>query len=616
MELECEMSTTDGLKNEYSGEGALNGGAAVGMTANSHALSVQGTLPVTKHGTSGDDILDGGELADHLYGEYGNDILNGLGGNDYLDGGWGDDILNGGDGNDHLYGGIGGADTMDGGNGDDAFYVDSSLDRVIDTIGGNDRLYSSISFVLPNTITTLVLVGKSNINGSGSEQDDHITGNDGDNVLSGGAGADWLSGGLGDDRLYGGSGDDTYEVENIDDRALESVGGGTDTVISSASSFALEANIENLVIVSHDGNGTGNALNNVITGTDGTNVLDGGIGADRLTGMNGNDTYYVDNAHDVVIETNDNGIDTVLSQLSYVLTSNVENLTLLGNGNYYAFGNSLDNELQGNSSDNRLDGLGGADVMIGGIGSDTYVVDNIGDLVAEYGDTGIDLVEASVSYVLTENVENLTLTGTANINGTGNWLDNTVIGNAGANVLSGGGGIDSLYGGLGNDTYMADSTAASALENANEGIDTVFSSVKYMLGANIENLTLTGTLDRNGNGNGLDNLVTGNSGNNILRGLDGNDTLDGGVGSDSLYGGLGADVFLFGSSSGSDTVRDFSAAQNDLFNVNAYTHGTAFGDGTTITSDGLGNTVINLGGGNIVTVTGAGVSDVTAHMVW
>jgi Ca2+-binding RTX toxin-like protein len=162
-------------------------------------------------------------------------------------------------------------------------------------------------------------------------------------------------------------------------------------------------------------------------------------------------------------------------------------------------------------------------------------------------------------------LENLTLTGASAINGTGNASDNVLVGNTGNNTLTGaagndtldgGAGTDTLVGGTGNDIYYVDATTDVVTEQANEGTDTVMSSVTWTLGANVENLTFTGTAAVNGTGNALDNVLTGNGGSNNLSGGVGNDTLDGGAGNDTLNGGAGADAYAFGLGYASDIIID------------------------------------------------------------
>ena len=118
----------------------------------------------------------------------------------------------------------------------------------------------------------------------------------------------------------------------------------------------------------------------------------------------------------------------------------VENLTYTGTWNFTGTGNALNNTIRGGIGNDLLNGGLGADTLVGGDGNDTYVVDNVGDVVDEGTGSGTDLVQAAVSFNLSTtlgDVENLTLTGALAINGTGNGLDNTIIGNSGANIIEG-----------------------------------------------------------------------------------------------------------------------------------------------------------------------------------
>ncbi|WP_268256902.1 calcium-binding protein [Pseudomonas sp. CIP-10] len=373
----------------------------------------------------------------------------------------------------------------------------------------------------------------------GLDGNDRMYGLAGDDLLEGGNGDDVLDGGAGADTMIGGMGNDTYYVDNVNDVVSEtSANGGIDTVISSVTR-TLGANQENLILTgTADLNGYGNNLDNKLTGNAAANVLNGGAGADTMIGGMGNDTYYVDNVNDVVSETSANGgIDTVISSVTRTLGANQENLILTGTADLNGYGNNLDNKLTGNAAANVLNGGAGADTMIGGMGNDTYYVDNVNDVVSETSaNGGIDTVISSVTRTLGANQENLILTGTADLNGYGNNLDNKLTGNAAANVLNGGAGADTMIGGMGNDTYYVDNVNDVVSEtSANGGIDTVISSVTRTLGANQENLILTGTADLNGYGNNLDNKLTGNAAANVLNGGAGADTMIGGMGNDTYY---------------------------------------------------------------------------------
>jgi Ca2+-binding RTX toxin-like protein len=260
-----------------------------------------------------------------------------------------------------------------------------------------------------------------------------------------------------------------------------------------------------------------------------------------------------------VTENANEGTDLVQASVTYTLGANVENLTLTGTTAINAIGNTVNNILTGNSAANVLSGGTGTDTMIGGAGNDTYVVDATGDVVTENVNEGTDVVLSSVTYTLSANVESMTLSGSAAINATGNTLNNTLTGNSAANVLSGGTGADSMIGGAGNDTYVVDATGDVVTENANEGTDLVQANITYTLGANVENLTLTGTTAINGTGNALANTLTGNGAVNALTGGAGSDTLDGGAGADSLDGGAGNDTYVLGRGYGADTITDNDA---------------------------------------------------------
>ncbi|MDZ8096654.1 MAG: DUF4347 domain-containing protein [Nostoc sp. DedQUE05] len=402
---------------------------------------------------------------------------------DTLTGSVADDIIFGYEGGDRLYGETG-KDNIYGGAGNDSLYGGT----------GNDIL-------------------------DGGDANDYLYGGDGNDTLFGGSGNDTLDGGLGDDSLIGGIGNDIYTVDSISDSILESVNAGTDLVKSSVS-WLLTDNLENLTLTgSRAINGIGNNLNNIIIGNTAANTLNGSDGNDSLIGGDGNDTLF------------------------------------------------------GGSGNDTLDGGVGIDNLNGGVSDDIYTVDNLSDTITEGLDAGTDLVKSSVSWVLADNIENLTLTGSGVINGTGNSLNNILTGNTGANILNGvdgndslignsgndtlfggagddtldgGAGTDNLNGGVGNDIYIVDNLNDSITEGLDATTDLVKSSVSWVLGNNLENLTLIGTGAINGIGNSQNNILTGNTGVNTLNGVDGNDSLIGGTGNDTLFGGVGDDLLSGG----------------------------------------------------------------------
>jgi Ca2+-binding RTX toxin-like protein len=208
------------------------------------------------------------------------------------------------------------------------------------------------------------------------------------------------------------------------------------------------------------------AANDTLTGTDGNDHMNGLAGADQLAGGKGNDTYFIDNAGDTVIELAGEGTDTVdiaiTAKGTYTLGPHVENATITSTAAINVIGNAEDNTLTGNAAANALTGGDGNDILIGGKGNDTldggagddfYAVDAAGDKVIEAQDGGYDIVETTLAkYTLAANVEELRFTGKGAFTGIGNALDNVIIGGTGNDKLTGGGGADTFVIGTGNDT--------------------------------------------------------------------------------------------------------------------------------------------------------------------
>ncbi|WP_203076230.1 ELWxxDGT repeat protein [Falsiroseomonas ponticola] len=435
---------------------------------------------------------------------------------------------------------------------------------------------------------------------AGSIRADVLDGRGGDDLLQAGAGADTMDGGLGRDTMEGGAGGDRYIVDDADDSVVELAGGGDDIVLASVT-YALSAEVERLTLTGGAAiGGTGNALANLITGNDANNLLRGeegndtlvgGLGQDTMEGGAGNDVYTVDDAGDVVTELAGGGIDLVNASVTYALSAEVERLTLTGGAAIDGTGNALANLITGNAAANLLRGAEGNDTLNGGLGRDTmeggtgddaYFVDDADDVVTELAGGGIDLVYAAVTYTLGGEVERLTLTGSAAIDGTGNALANRITGNDANNLLRGEDGNDTLVGGLGqdtmeggagNDVYTVDDAGDVVTELAGGGNDLVNAAVTYALGGEVERLALTGSAAIDGTGNELANAITGNAAANLLQGGGGNDSLAGGLGSDTLAGGAGRDRFVFVTLDSSlaaspDLILDFVRGE-DRVEVNA-----------------------------------------------
>ena len=512
-----------------------------------------------------DNKIIGNSDSNTLEGRAGDDFLSGGGGGDHIDGGTGEDTIYGGQGNDFLDGG------------DDELF-DFAATRQAATVGALTAAAGGEVAALripsgdanPEDIVLAAPPGEPSTGfddelrgGAGHDLlmgrggNDTLFGDHDKDILIGGIGNDHLDGGLDDDAMTGGPGNDIYVVNTPNDVVNEDADAGTDGVFSSVT-YTLGDNVENLALTGNAlnaVNGTGNELDNWIIGNIAKNVLngmggddviagyfgddtvnggagddtlfggfgndeiDGGPGVDDMHGGYGDDTFVVDSTDDVVVEEANAGTDEVLSAATYTLGDHVESLILTGVGHTNGTGNSLDNRVVGNPGDNVLLGMDGKDELSGGDGHDVLEGGDDDDIL--YGELG----------------------------------DDVLIGGAGNDWLDGGFGRDAMEGGGGNDIYIVQSKYDVVIEEANAGIDGVFSSQGYALGQNVENLTLTGSTTDHiwGTGNKLDNWITGNSGNNLLQGLAGDDIIFGADGDDVIRGNRGHDQL--NGADGNDVVK-------------------------------------------------------------
>lgn len=381
------------------GNDTMNGGDGVdimvGFTASN---DVKQTLAA---GETDDDTMFGGAGADQMYGGFGND---------YIDGGADNDLVVGDDGVDRLYGSAG-DDELNGGAGNDIMDGGIGIDKLFGG-AGNDQMWGGdgndvmMGFTASNDLKQTLAVGETD--------DDLMYGGAGDDLMLGGFGTDQMWGGIGNDELQGGDGNDQLYGEAGNDRLFGQVGNdiiyggdGDDFIMG----FTGTNEVKQTLAAGESDNDFlyGGAGADTIVGGLGNDYIDGGAGADYMEGGQGNDTYIVNSVNDVILEQSGEGYDTVISSSNYILNANIEELRLVEGFNVNGTGNSLNNRIIGNGLDNILDGVTGADVMIGGLGNDTYYVDNVGDQVVELAGEGTDTINASISYALGANVENLTL---------------------------------------------------------------------------------------------------------------------------------------------------------------------------------------------------------------
>jgi Ca2+-binding RTX toxin-like protein len=410
------------------------------------------------------------------------------------------------------------ANELTGGDGNDTYWLGLG-DKVVEvatTAGGSDTIYTSVMSIDLNFPD---FANAENVTLRGSIAGLNATGNSAANVLSG----EFNTTG---NTLNGGDGDDTYNV-GLSDTVVEAAttAGGIDTINTSAISIDLTslsfANAENVSLTGAASglNATGSAANNTLRGDLNSTV-------NTLTGLDGNDIYYV-GAGDIVVEAANGGIDSVYSfSSSFTLSANVENGLV--------FGAATGLNITGNSGDNRLfaDQNANANVLTGGDGNDTYTV-GTGDRVVELLTGGYDRVitsEISIDATTAEfaNIEEIELRGALILSATGNAGSNVIFaeGNTAANILTGLAGDDRYVIGAG-DTIV---------ELANGGNDTVFSnsiSLNLASYANVESVHIIGSMvGLNAIGNAGNNMLSGedNATANSLTGLAGNDTYRVGAG--------------------------------------------------------------------------------------
>ncbi len=572
------------------------------------------------YGDTGDDELYGQSGSDALYGGSDDDLLDGNAGDDVLDGQNGDDVLTDTEGNNHRLGGEGndtlqdgaGNDTLSGGLGNDSIIAHGGDDRIDGGTGDDDITAhagnNTISAGSDNDTVTggndsdLIVGEDGNDSLSGGQGDDflygdagndHLSGDEGTDLLTGGAGNDTLLDSEGNDELYGGTGNDRYYVTTGDNHITEYANEGEDTVVSSLHQYYLLDHMESLELEGSAFVGVGNDLDNTITGSVGDNILGGGAGNDTINGGEGNDFLYggeganllnggigndiynIYDHNDTIIENAGEGYDAVHARVDHTLAAHVEELHVKGEASV-GIGNELDNTIlawwiddgalvSGEEGNDNVQGGNGNDSVYGGIGNDN-LVGLVGDDLL-FGDQGNDRLDGGLG--------NDTIEG-----GSG---DDTLIGRDGSDYLDGGAGNDiisgdegddtlldglgndTLSGGVGNDRYYIEDSDHLILEYADEGEDTVVSSLhQYYLANHVESLELDGDAFV-GIGNDLDNTIIGSAGDNILAGGTGDDTIDGGEGNDVLYGGEGANLLNGGI--GNDTYNIYD--DNDTIIENA-----------------------------------------------
>ncbi|MES2605939.1 MAG: calcium-binding protein, partial [Pseudomonadota bacterium] len=485
--------------------------------------------------TPGNDILIGTASSDNITGLAGDDSISGSSGNDMLSGGAGNDSIDGdagydtiaGDAGDDLINGGADEDTLDYSSAEsNAVTVDLRISTLQNTGGGGSDTIISIESLYG---------GKGNDHFIGTADHNHLHGNDGNDTLAGGSGDDEIDGGSGNDSLDGDADNDSLYG-----------GAGND--------------------IMHGNYGT-----DFLEGGAGHDTLAGGWGVDTMHGGAGDDVYFVTDVGDVVIESDDNpytgGLDVVVVDLlSYTLDANVENARITyssSEGTASLTGNSLDNIIYASEYANNINGAAGNDWV------------NYSGNANITGGVTINLsTDQGFKGSLTDTLSNIE-------NATGTSFNDSLIGDAGNNILEGLNGDDSYTGGAGNDEIIEITGALGGDDFIDGGGD--YDSLVFDTNGGVADITvnLNVTVPQE-TGAGLDTILNienlyggkgndhfiGTAGNNWLDGGAGNDTLNGGTGADTLVGGEGSDRFVFNTApvfeSPVKTLKDFTSGEDKL----------------------------------------------------
>jgi len=416
-----------------------------------------------------------------------------------------------------------GADTLMGGTGNDTFVVNNAAVVVKDSSAtANNVIQSSVSYVLPTDVNTLILTGSSALSATGNSANDTLVANGGNDTLIAGSGVA---------TLIGGTGNDLFVINNTADVVQDSVI-GTNSSIQSSVSTTLAANVNTLIL-------TGTAA---LRGTanNGNATLVSNTGVDTLVGGTGNDVFIVNNSSDVIQTGSVAANNTIQAGFSYVLPSTVNTLVLTGTGRLKGTANS--------GNDTLVSGTG-VNTLIGGAGSDVFVINNSKDVIQTGSIAANNTIQTAISYALPTTVNTLVLTGTANLSGTANGNNDTLVSNA---------GVDTLTGGTGNDTFIVSNAADVVNDSSATATNVIQSSVSYVLPTDVNTLILNGSAALTG---------TGNSASDVLVANGGNDTLTAGSGVATLIGGAGNDLFVLNNAA--DLVQDSVAGTNSTIQSSA-----------------------------------------------